>query len=103
MTEPALRAVSCAGFFVLLAIAWAFSSDRKEIDRRLVGLGVAIQFLLAIVLLLSPIGGVFFSLVKIPVDVLISVTRAFVQFVFVALADIGHSFSFNVLPVLLFI
>ncbi len=102
MTEPALRAVSCAGFFVLLAIAWAFSSDRKAIDRRLVGLGVAIQFLLAIVLLLSPIGGVFFSLVKIPVEVLISVTRAGVQFVFGPLADIGHSFALNVLPIIIF-
>ena len=101
MTEPALRAVSCAGFFVLLAIAWAFSSDRKAIDRRLVGLGVAIQFLLAIVLLLSPIGGVFFSLVKIPVEVLISVTRAGVQFVFGPLADIGHSFALNVLPIII--
>lgn len=102
MTETGLRAISCLGFFVLLAVAWLFSSNRSAIDRRMVGLGVAMQFFLAIVLLATPIGAHFFSFVEIPVEVLINVTQTGVHFVFGPLAEIGNSFALGVLPIIIF-
>jgi CNT family concentrative nucleoside transporter len=102
MTEVGLRAISCLGFFVLLLIAWLLSKDRSAINRRMVGLGVSIQFLFAIVLLATPISGAFFSVVKIPIEILIEVTQAGVHFVFGPLAEIGSSFALDVLPVIIF-
>jgi CNT family concentrative nucleoside transporter len=102
MTEVGLRAISCLGFFVLLAVAWLFSSNRSAINRRMVGLGIAIQFGLAIVLLLTPIGTYFFSFVKIPVEILIDVTQTGVLFVFGPLAEVGNSFALGVLPIIIF-
>ncbi len=102
MTEIGLRAVSGLGFFVLLAIASLFSKNRSAIDLRMVGLGTAIQFLLAIVLLATPIGDYFFSFVKIPVEILIDVTQTGVHFVFGPLAELGNSFALGVLPIIIF-
>ncbi len=102
MNDLGLRAVSGFGFIALLAIAWLFSSDRSAIDRRTIAFGIAIQFGLAIVLLASPIGRVFFSLVEIPVQVLIDTTREGVRFVFGPLAELGHSFALDVLPIIIF-
>ena len=102
MTEIGPRALSCLGFFVLLAFAWVLSSNRSAIDRRLVGLGIAMQFLLAIVLLATPIGEFFFAFVKIPVEILIAVTQQGVEFVFGPLAHVGSSFALGVLPIIIF-
>jgi CNT family concentrative nucleoside transporter len=102
MSELALRAISGLGFLVLLGIAWLCSNNRAAIDRRVVGWGIALQLGLAIVLLASPIGRIFFALVEIPVAVLIETTRAGVQFVFGPLAEVGDSFALAVLPVIIF-
>ena len=102
MSEIGLRAMSGFGFVVLLGIAWLFSSDRSAIDRRLIGFGIAIQIGLAVVLLPSPLGKLFFSFVEIPVAILIETTEAGVQFVFGPLADVGNSFALGVLPVIIF-
>ena len=102
MTEIGLRAMSGLGFFVLLTVAWLFSNNRSAINRRVVGLGVAIQFLLAVVLLVTPVGGYFFAFVQIPVEILIDVTQAGVRFVFGPLAEVGNSFALGVLPIIIF-
>ena len=102
MSEIGLRAMSGLGFVVLLGIAWLFSSNRSAIDKRVIGFGIAIQIGLALVLLASPIGKPFFSLVEIPVEILIQTVRVGVQFVFGPLATIGDSFALAVLPVIVF-
>ena len=102
MSEIGLRAMSGLGFVVLLGIAWLFSSNRSAIDKRLIGFGIAIQIGLALILLASPIGKPFFSLVEIPVEILIETVRVGVQFVFGPLATIGDSFALAVLPVIVF-
>lgn len=102
MSEIGLRAMSGLGFVVLLGIAWLFSSNRSAIDKRVIGFGIAIQIGLALVLLASPIGKPFFSLVEIPVEILIETVRVGVQFVFGPLATIGDSFALAVLPVIVF-
>jgi CNT family concentrative nucleoside transporter len=102
MSEIGLRAMSGLGFVVLLGIAWLFSSNRSAIDKRVIGFGIAIQIGLALILLASPIGKPFFSLVEIPVEILIETVRVGVQFVFGPLATIGDSFALAVLPVIVF-
>jgi CNT family concentrative nucleoside transporter len=102
MSEIGLRAMSGLGFVVLLGIAWLFSSNRSAIDKRVIGFGIAIQIGLALLLLASPIGKPFFSLVEIPVAILIETVRVGVQFVFGPLATIGDSFALAVLPVIVF-
>ena len=102
MNEIGLRALSGFGFFVLLAICWLVSSNRSAIDRRLVGLGILMQFGLAILLLATPIGEFFFVFVEIPVEVLIAVTQQGVEFVFGPLAHVGNSFALGVLPIIIF-
>jgi CNT family concentrative nucleoside transporter len=102
MSEIGLRAMSGLGFVVLLGIAWLFSSNRSAIDKRVIGFGIAIQIGLAVILLASPIGKLFFSFVEIPVAILIETTRAGVHFVFGPLATIGDSFALGVLPIIVF-
>ena len=102
MSEIGLRAMSGVGFIVLLAVAWLASSNRAAIDRRAIGIGISIQIALAVVLLATPVGTIFFSLVEFPVAILIDTTQAGVRFVFGPLAELGHSFALDVLPIIIF-
>lgn len=49
---PALQ--SAAGFLLLLAIAWAFSENRRVVPWRIIVAGTALQFALALLLLKAP-------------------------------------------------
>jgi CNT family concentrative nucleoside transporter len=102
MSDVGLRVVSGLGFIVLLAVAWLASSDRSAIDRKAIGFGIAFQIGLAVLLLATPVGRMFFSFVEIPVSILIDTTQAGVHFVFGPLAEIGNSFALNVLPIIIF-
>jgi CNT family concentrative nucleoside transporter len=102
MTEPGLRAISALGFLVLIGVAWLASTERSAIDRRTIAFGIFFQIALALLLLASPVGRLFFSLVEIPVMLLIDTTRAGVHFVFGPLAELGHSFALDVLPIIIF-
>lgn len=100
MSEPGLRLLSGVGFVVLLAIAWALSSDRRAVDRSTLRNGVLIQLVLAFVLLATPLGGHFFAWVERPVALLVDVSQAGARFVFGPLLDAGPSFALGVLPIL---
>jgi CNT family concentrative nucleoside transporter len=100
MSEPALRALSGLGFVVLLGLAWLASTDRRAIDRRSIGFGIAFQIGLAALLLVSPVGRPFFAAVEVPVETLIAVTREGVHFVFGPLAELGSAFALDVLPII---
>jgi CNT family concentrative nucleoside transporter len=70
------------GMIVLILIAFLFSADRKAISWKLVGIGLAIQVVLAICILWIPAVQVFFEVVgKIFVKV-IDFTRAGTEFLF---------------------
>ena len=102
MSELGLRAMSGVGFFVLLGIAWLTSSNRSAIDLRTIATGIALQIGIAVLLLATPIGEMFFSFVEVPVAILIEATQSGVQFVFDPLATVGNSFALGVLPVIVF-
>ena len=94
------------GMLSLLVIAFLFSSNRKGIDWKTVGLGLAFQLIIAIGVLKIPfvqrifewIGGLFVSVLDF--------TRAGSEFLFSGLvADMGSFgfiFAFQVLPTIIF-
>ncbi|MEZ4333940.1 MAG: nucleoside transporter C-terminal domain-containing protein [Myxococcota bacterium] len=100
MNALALRVFSALGFAVLLATAWALSSDRRAVDLRTVRNGVALQLALAAGLLATPLGPRFFALVEAPVALLIDASQAGARFVFGPLLDVGQSFALGVLPII---
>ena len=102
MTDLAPRAVSAAGFCVMLAIAFAASSDRARIPWRTVRWGVGLQLALGVLLLATPVGTWFFAGMTAVVGALTRYTDVGVRFVFGALVDTGFSFVVNVLPIIVF-
>jgi CNT family concentrative nucleoside transporter len=102
VSELAPRLVSATGFVAMIAIAWAFSRDRRRFPWRPVVWGSAIQLALGVVLLRTPIGGVFFAFTNGVVDLFLSYVDAGVRFVFGALVDTGFSIAVNVLPIIVF-
>jgi len=95
------RAASAFGLVILIAIAWAMSSDRRRVSWRIVVWGLIIQFGLAVVLLKTPAGRLFFDGMNALARALMSFTDTGARFVFGALADTGFSFVVNVLPVII--
>ncbi len=95
------RAVSALGLVVLIAIAWALSSDRRRISWRIVVWGLAIQFGLGALLLKTFVGRPFFDGMNALARALMSFTDAGARFVFGSLADTGFSFVVNVLPIII--
>jgi CNT family concentrative nucleoside transporter len=102
VTELAPRAVSALGFVAWMAVAWALSEDRRAAPWRTVVWGIALQLGLGLLLLKTPVGSGFFSLMSGLVAALIACTDAGVRFVFGALVDTGFSFAVNVLPTIVF-
>lgn len=107
------------GMIAIIAIALAFSNNRKEVDWKLVGTGLGIQFILAIFILKgavmadfwSPLGypKMFFSWISSFFVVVLDFTTAGAQFIFGDLAkspgmdgSLGHFFAFQVLPTIVF-
>lgn len=103
----------------IIAIAVAFSNNKKEIDWKLVGTGLGIQFILAIFILKgavmaefwSPLGWpkLFFSWISSFFVVVLDFTTAGAEFIFGDLAkspgmdgSLGHFFAFQVLPTIVF-
>jgi concentrative nucleoside transporter, CNT family len=95
------------GMVVLIAIAWAFSKNRRAISWRTVGIGLAIQLLLAIGILYVPvIQGIFEVVGKIFVKILFF-TSVGTEFLFGsgpdgAIAKPLQTFAVNILPTIIF-
>jgi CNT family concentrative nucleoside transporter len=93
------------GMVSLLVIAFLFSSNRRAINWRTVGLGLAFQLLIAIgVLKVSFIKNAFETVGQLFVNVL-EYTRAGSEFLFGGMLDInsfGFIFAFQVLPTIIF-
>ena len=55
------RLISLFGLLVMIALAFAMSADRRNVDRRLVAAGVGLQFLLALLVLKTGPGQALFG------------------------------------------
>ena len=93
------------GLFVLLAIAIAFSTDRKNIAWKTVGIGLLIQFTLAIgILRIGWIQSIFEAMGELFVSIL-DFTNAGSVFLFGDLMNVdsyGFIFVFQILPTIVF-
>ena len=94
------------GIVSMLALCYLFSSDRKNISWRLVGIGITMQIILALLILKVPfVSGVFDFLAKGFVKIL-SYSEAGAKFMFGGLvadtSTFGYIFAFQVLPTIIF-
>ncbi|HEY5641647.1 MAG TPA: NupC/NupG family nucleoside CNT transporter [Woeseiaceae bacterium] len=97
--------IGILGIVVILGIAFAFSSNRKAINLRIVGAAFALQALVAAFVLYTPWGQQTIAAMSTGVMAVINFSRAGIDFVFGPLADaniVGFSFAINVLPIIIF-
>ncbi len=93
------------GMLVLIGIAWLFSANRKAISWKLVGVGLAIQVLLAFSILQVPFVQYFFELVGKIFVVILDFSKEGTEFLFAGFLDtdnFGFIFAFQVLPTIIF-
>ena len=97
--------IGILGIVVLLGIAFAFSSNRKAINFRVVGAAFALQAAIAAIVLYWTGGQKAIRGLSEGVLAIIGFANAGIDMVFGPLADkegIGFSFAFNVLPIIVF-
>ncbi len=94
------------GLVAMLALAWLFSRNRKAIDWRLVGIGMALQLTLAILVLKVPGVKEVFGVLADGFVALLSFTAAGSEFIFGGLVanteSFGYIFAFQILPTIVF-
>ena len=78
--------VSFSGIFVLLAIAWLFSAQRRNMNWRLIGCGVGLQLLVGLFIFVVPAGARVFLAVNDAAVSVIESAGAGARFVFGRLA-----------------
>lgn len=93
------------GLSVLIAIAWAFSADRRAVNWRLVGTGVVLQILFAALVLKVPLGRDLFRAIATGFVKLLDFVRVGSEFIFGSFMDVskfGFVFAVQVLPTIIF-
>ncbi len=101
--------VSFIGIFVLMLIAWLFSSDRKRINWRLIIWGVSLQMVFALFIFVFPPGAKLFLWINGLVVKVMGSAMAGTQFLFGRLAippgeddSLGFFLAFQGLPTIIF-
>src|SRR5262245_7712548 len=103
------RLFSVAGIFLILGIAYGFSSNRKAIQLRTVAWGLGLQVLLGVFVLKTAVGEALFAWIGRKVTSTLQLTYVGSEFVFGSLAarqvaqPIGFVFAFQVLPTIIFV
>jgi CNT family concentrative nucleoside transporter len=91
------RLVSLFGLVVMMGLAWLISEDRRRMNWRLILSGVGLQFLLALLLLGTPLKTRIFDFVGALMTGFINCSDRGAEFVFGA--DFrDHYFAFSVMP-----
>jgi len=97
------------GFFglaVLISIAFAFSTQKKSVDWKLVASGISLQLVFAVLVILVPGGRQFFEAISRIFVTVIGFATDGAIFVFGTLGDpqssLGFVFAFQVLPTIIF-
>ena len=100
------RLVSIFGLFFFLFVAWAISEERRRVSWRIVGWGVSLQILFALVILKTTPGRVLFDLARDVMTRILDFTEFGAGFVFGSLAtdpSYGAIIAFKVLPTIIFV
>ena len=93
------------GIVTIFVIAWLFSTNRKAINWKTVGIGLFLQILLALGVLFVPFVNVLFTLIGRLFVSILDFTAEGARFLFGNLVDIsktGYVFAFQILPTIIF-
>lgn len=93
------------GLIVIILIAWVFSTNRKAVSWKVVGVGLLLQILLAIGVLYVPFVRIIFEMGGQAFVKIIDFTKAGSEFLLGGLLNADHYgfiFAFQVLPTILF-
>ena len=96
------KLISVLGLFTMLALAWMLSENRRRMDWRLIGSGLALQMGLGLLLLHTRPGQAFFSFARAAVDRVIGFSNEGARFVFGDLVE-TVPIGFSVLPMVVFV
>lgn len=97
--------IGILGMIVILGIAFAFSSNRKAINLRIVGAAMGLQAVVAAFVLYFDAGRTMIDKLSTGVLAIIGYSKDGIDMVFGPLADtevVGFSFAINVLPIIIF-
>jgi CNT family concentrative nucleoside transporter len=106
--------VSFSGIFILMAFAWALSSDRRVVNWRLIVWGCILQMIFALFIFVVPAGANVFMFINDTLVKIIDVAGAGTRFIFGRLAlppgttdewggeSLGFIFAFQALPTIIF-
>ncbi len=93
------------GMLVLLGVAYAFSSNRKAINWKLVGIGILLQVVFGILITQVPLVAQIFRTISEGFVKFLSFSNDGAKFLFSDMADVpksGFIFAFQVLPTVIF-
>ncbi len=102
------RLISLIGVFAFVGIAVLFSTDRKAINWRLVGVGMTLQLALGLLILKTPVGEAVFRVVGEGFNYVLGFTQEGNKLLFGSFANNGEvmpsflNFAFDVLPTIVF-
>src|SRR5512140_216227 len=101
------RFTGLLGLVVILAVAWLFSTHKKEVKLRLIAWGMGLQLAFALLVLKTNFGKIF-QAIGAGVNAMLGYTEAGASFVFgdalgKGTGPFGVVFAFQVLPIVIFI
>ncbi|MEM1008486.1 MAG: nucleoside transporter C-terminal domain-containing protein [Myxococcota bacterium] len=101
------KAISFLGIFVILGAAYLMSSHRKQINWRMVGTGLGLQLVFALIIFYLPGGRAFFALATAAIKKLLDFTNQGSSFIFSSFATQKWepsmvNIAFAVLPTIIF-
>lgn len=100
------RFIGVVGLVVILGIAFAFSTDRKKVNRRLILWGLILQFSFALLIMKWSVGQRVFAGMSNAVKLGLEKADAGAEFLFGPLANpenLGFIFAFKALPTIIYI
>ena len=100
------RFIGVVGLVVILGIAYAFSTDRKKVNRRLILWGLILQFSFALLVMKWSVGQKVFAGISNAVKLGLEKADAGAAFLFGPLANpenLGFIFAFKALPTIIYI
>jgi concentrative nucleoside transporter, CNT family len=95
------RLISLFGLFVMMALAWLMSEHKKQINFRIIGGGLLLQFVLALFILKTSMGAAIFQNIGAFFTSILGFVDAGTSLVF-GKQYVHHFFAFKVLPTIIF-
>ena len=96
-----LKFISIFGIILQIGFCYLLSNNRKKVDWKIVGMGLGLQFLFALLILKTGLGRAFFSYINDVIVVFLDYTKAGSGFVFGEATSIAF-FAFGVMPTIIF-